>query len=86
MAARMRLAQRQGLLPPHLYPALPPLPPLFSPYYHTGLPHPHGHPPAAPPPPTGTHPHHSQAVPPHLAASLSSHEVFSAAGQHHESN
>ena len=33
MAARMRLAQRQGLLPPHLYPALPTLPHLFAPFY-----------------------------------------------------
>ena len=73
MAARMRLAQRQGLLPPHLYPGLPPLPPLFSPYYHTSIHH--------PPPSTG-HPHHSQAVPPHLTASLNTHDSFTT--QHHD--
>ncbi|XP_050735700.1 sialidase-like [Eriocheir sinensis] len=48
MAARMRLAQRQGLLPPHLYPALPPIPPVLSPYYPLAPPT-HGH--LVPPPP-----------------------------------
>nr|XP_045584825.1 NK1 transcription factor-related protein 2-like [Procambarus clarkii] len=48
MAARMRLAQRQGLLPPHLYPALPPIPPILGPYYPLTPPT-HGH--IVPPPP-----------------------------------
>ncbi|XP_047476405.1 homeobox protein ceh-19-like [Penaeus chinensis] len=48
MAARMRLAQRQGLLPPHLYPALPPIPPILGPYYPL-TPHTHAH--IVPPPP-----------------------------------
>ncbi|XP_068223094.1 homeobox protein HMX1-like [Palaemon carinicauda] len=41
MAARMRLAQRQGLIPPHLYPVLPPIPPILGSYYHPLNPHSH---------------------------------------------
>ncbi|CAL4115158.1 unnamed protein product, partial [Meganyctiphanes norvegica] len=48
MAARMRLAQRQGLLPPHLYPALPPLTPILGPCYPYPI-QPHTH--ILPPPP-----------------------------------
>ena len=70
MAARMRLAQRQGLLPSHLYPALPPLPPLFSAYYPTGL-HPNSH--------TGGAGHQLN-MSPHLASALThSESVFSTA-------
>ena len=34
MTARMRLAHRQGLLSPHIYPGLPTLPPILSPFCH----------------------------------------------------
>ncbi|KAB7503297.1 Homeobox protein ceh-19 [Armadillidium nasatum] len=69
MAARMRLAQRQGLLPPHLYPALPTLPPLFSAYYPAaGLHHSTS---------SGGH-SHQIGVPPHLSSGLTHNDsVFS---------
>lgn len=40
MAARMRIAQRQGLLPSHIYSTLPNFSPLLAPYYTSGLPTP----------------------------------------------